>query len=381
MTGPLQGVRIIELAGIGPGPYACMLLADAGADILRVDRATGKRPDPDAPPSWDLLNRSRRSVAIDLKHERGRELVLELVAGADALIEGWRPGVAERLGVGPDPCLERNPRLVYGRMTGWGQEGPLAQSAGHDIDYIAVAGALWPIGRAGERPVPPLNLVGDFGGGGMLMAFGIAAALVDSRRSGLGQVVDVAMTEGAASLMTMTYFFNQIGIWSENRGSNTLDTGAPYYEVYDTADDKWFAVGAIEPRFYAELLRVLGLDAADLPPQNDRARWPEMKERFAAVFRTRTRDEWAERFAGTDACGAPVLSPLEAPLHPHNAARGSFVEVAGMVQPGPVPRFSRTPAEVSCPPPVPGRDTDTALADWGVAPAQIAALREQGALD
>jgi alpha-methylacyl-CoA racemase len=303
------------------------------------------------------------------------------VEQADGLVEGWRPGVAERLGIGPDQCLERNPRLVYGRMTGWGQDGPLALTAGHDINYIALAGALWPIGRAGERPVPPLNLVGDFGGGGMLLAFGMCAALVEAQRSGRGQVVDAAMVDGAASLMTMTYAFRQLGLWTEGRGVNILDSGAPYYEVYDTADGKWFAVGAIEPQFYAELLRVLELDGEDLPAQNDREQWPAMKQRFAAVFLTRTRDQWADAFAGTDACGAPVLSPWEAHTHPHNAQRGTFVEVEGVVQPGPVPRFSRTAAAVRRPPPVAGQDTDEALGAWGVDEKRLAALRAGGAVD
>ena len=380
MRGPLEGVRIVELAGIGPGPYACMLLADAGADVLRVDRAVGAPLQPSQGPHWDLLNRSRPSVAVNLKHAAGVALVLDLVAEADGLIEGWRPGVAERLGVGPEPCMARNARLVYGRMTGWGQDGPLASDAGHDIDYIALAGALWPIGRAGERPVPPLNLVGDFGGGGMLLAFGMCAALLEAQRSGQGQVVDAAMVDGAASLTTMTHAFRRLGLWTEGRGVNVLDTGAPFYEVYDTADDKWFAIGAIEPQFYAALLEVLGLSADELPPQNDRAQWPAMKERFAAVFRTRTRDQWAEAFAGTDACGAPVLSPWEAHTHPHNAQRATFVEVEGVVQPAPAPRFSRTPAAVHSPPPVAGQDTDEALAAWGVDGERVASLRAEGAL-
>jgi alpha-methylacyl-CoA racemase len=389
VSGPLQGVKIVELAGIGPGPYTCMLLADAGADVLRVDRATGRPagtiegapPPKPAGPHWDLLNRSRRSVAVNLKDPLGVELVLDLVAGADALVEGWRPGVAERLGLGPDACLERNPRLVYGRMTGWGQDGPMAQQAGHDIDYIALSGALWSIGRAGERPVPPLNLVGDFGGGGMLLAFGLVAALVEAQRSGRGQVVDAAMVDGAASLTTMTHAFHQLGWWYEERGVNILDTGSHFYETYETADGKYFAIGAIEPQFYAELLKVLGLDPADLPPQQDRDQWPAMKERFAAIFKTATRDEWTERFAGSDACGAPVLSPWEAHLHPHNAARRTFVEVEGVVQPAPAPRFSRTPSSISRPPPVAGQDTDEALGAWGVDDERIASLRKAGAID
>jgi alpha-methylacyl-CoA racemase len=381
VSGPLEGIRVVELAGIGPGPYTCMLLADAGADVLRVDRGTGSPPAPSAGPHWDLLNRSRRSVAVNLKDAEGVRLVLDLIAQADGLVEGWRPGVAERLGVGPEVCMERNPRLVYGRMTGWGQDGPLASAAGHDINYIALAGALWPIGRVGERPVPPLNLVGDFGGGGMLLAFGMCAAMLEAQRSGQGQVVDAAMVDGAASLLTMTFAFRQLGLWTEGRGVNVLDTGAPFYEVYDTSDGKWFSVGAIEPQFYAELLKVLGLDAEELPAQNDRTHWPATKERFAAIFRTRSRDEWTEAFAGRDACGAPVLSPWEAHTDPHNAQRQTFVEVEGVVQPGPVPRFSRTPAAVHNAASVAGADAVEALRSWGIDDARIATLRESGAVD
>ncbi|HVA03474.1 MAG TPA: CaiB/BaiF CoA-transferase family protein [Acidimicrobiales bacterium] len=381
MSGPLEGIRVVELAGIGPGPYTCMLLADAGADVLRVDRATGSAPGASAGPHWDLLNRSRRSVAVNLKHAEGVRLALDLVGQADGLVEGWRPGVAERLGIGPEPCLERNPRLVYGRMTGWGQDGPLASAAGHDINYIALAGALWPIGRVGERPVPPLNLVGDFGGGGMLLAFGMCAAMLEAQRSGQGQVVDAAMVDGAASLMTMTFAFRQLGLWTEGRGVNVLDTGAPFYEVYDTSDGKWFSVGAIEPQFYAELLKVIGLEGEELPAQNDREHWPAMKERFAAIFRTKTREEWSAAFAGKDACGAPVLSPWEAHTDPHNVHRETFVEVDGVVQPGPVPRFSRTPAAVHKPPSVAGADAEEALRSWGVDGDRLATLRECGAVD
>jgi alpha-methylacyl-CoA racemase len=379
VSGPLQGVKVVELAGIGPSPYACMLLADAGADVIRLERVTPGSADHEGP-YWDLLNRSRPSVGIDLKQPAAVELVLDLVEQADALVEGFRPGVAERLGVGPAPCWERNPRLVYGRMTGWGQEGPLAESAGHDIDYIAVSGALWSLGRRDENPVAPLNLVGDFGGGGMLLAFGVVSALVEAGRSGRGQVVDAAMTDGSASLMSMIYSFRQLGWWKEERGVNILDTGAHFYEVYETADGRYFAVGAIEAKFYAELLQGMGLDGEDLPDQMDRDRWPEMKQRFAAVFRTRTRDEWAAVFEGTDACASPVLSPWEAHLHPHNRARGTFVEVEGIVQPAPAPRFSRTPAEVSRPPSPPGADTDEALLAWGVEAEAVAALRKAGAV-
>jgi alpha-methylacyl-CoA racemase len=378
VSGPLQGVKVIELAGIGPSPYAAMLLADAGAQVIRLERATSAAPA--QAPYWDLLNRSRPSVGIDLKHPDAVALTLRLVADADVLIEGFRPGVAERLGLGPDDCLAVNPRLVYGRMTGWGQSGPLADTAGHDIDYIAIGGALWAMGREEDNPVPPLNLVGDFGGGGMLLAFGVLAALVEARGSGQGQVVDTAMVDGAASLMTMIYAFHHLGMWQERRGSNILDTGAHFYEVYETADGKWFAVGGIEPKFYAELLKGLGLSDEVLPEQNDREQWPAMKKRFAEIFLTKTRDEWAAIFEGTDACASPVLSPFEAHLHPHNQARGTFVEVEGIVQPGPAPRFSRTPSSVSKPPSPPGADTVAGLLAWGLSDAEIKSLQESGAV-
>ncbi len=380
MSGPLAGLRVVELAGIGPCPFAAMVLADLGADVLRVERSSAVPEAAPAERSWDLLERGKRSIGVDLKDARGMALVLDLAERADVLLEGFRPGVVERLGVGPDACRERNARLVYGRMTGWGQTGPLATSAGHDIDYIALSGTLDPIGRAGERPVPPLNLIGDFGGGGILLALGVVSAVLAARHTGEGQVVDAAMVDGAASLMTMTYAFRQGGLWSEDRGVNMLDTGAPFYEVYETSDGKWFAVGAIERQFYAELIRLTGLADEDLPDQMDRAQWPAMKERFAAVFRTRTRQEWTDVFAGTDGCGAPVLSPWEAHDHPHNRHRGTFVEVDGVVQPGPVPRFSRTPGAVQRPAPVAGQDTDDALKAWGVDGSRVAALRESGAI-
>ncbi len=378
MSGPLEGVRVVELAGIGPSPFTCMMLADAGAEVVRLERPPSTPAGPG--PHWDVLNRNRRSVGIDLKHPDAAALVLDLVERADVLIEGFRPGVAERLGLGPEDCWARNAALVYGRMTGWGQDGPLADSAGHDIDYIALSGALWNIGRHGERPVAPLNLVGDFGGGGMLLAFGVLAALVEARASGRGQVVDAAMTDGSAALMTMIYSFRELGWWKEERGINILDSGAHFYEVYETSDERYFAVGAIEPKFYAELLKGLGLDGADLPDQNDRERWPEMKARFADIFATKTRDEWAAVFEGTDACAAPVLSPWEADRHPHNMARGTFVEVEGIVQPAPAPRFSRTPGAVRKPPSHPGADTTEALSDWGVPAERVAKLREAGAV-
>ena len=380
MSGPLSGVRIVELAGLGPSPFAGMMLADAGADIIRIDRSDRATYPPQQTPHVDLMNRGRRSVAVDLKHPDGVGLVLGLVEQADGLTEGFRPGVAERLGLGPEACLTRNPRLVYGRMTGWGQTGPLAQTAGHDIDYIALAGALEPIGRAGDRPVPPLNLVGDFGGGGMLLAFGMVAAILSARQTGEGQVIDAAMVDGAASLMTMTFTLRSAGIWNDVRGTNLLDTGSHFYEVYETSDGGYIGVGAIEPQFYAELVRLLGLDRDELPGQMDRQAWPEMKERFATVFATKTRDEWASVFEGTDACAAPVLSLAEAPHHPHNVHRQTFTEVAGVVQPSPAPRFSRTPGSIRRPPPNPGQHADEALADWGVDDGEVRELRESGAI-
>ncbi len=383
-SGPLTGIKIIELAGIGPSPYTNMMLADAGASVLRLERAAPgavARGAAETGPYWDLLNRSRPSVGIDLKHPDALELVLGLVEQADGLTEGFRPGVAERLGLGPEDCWARNPRLVYGRMTGWGQDGPMAAMAGHDINYIGLGGVLWSIGRADSPPVPPLNLVGDFGGGGLLLAFGMLAAIIEAKRSGQGQVVDAAMLDGAASLMTMIHSFHQFGIWNEERGANMLDTGAPFYEVYETSDGKWMAVGGIEAKFYAELLEGLGLTGdATLPGQMERDKWPAMKARFAEVFRTKTRDEWTAIFDGTDACVVPCLSPWEAHEHPHNQARSTFVEVDGVVQPAPAPRFSRTPSAVSKPPSPPGADTVSGLAEWGVDEGTIAKLQESGAL-
>jgi alpha-methylacyl-CoA racemase len=381
--GPLAGTKILEIAGIGPGPYGAMLLADLGADVIRIDRSSAVGAmgpgDPDHPPA-DLLARGRRSVAVDLKHPDGVATVLDLVAGADVLLEGFRPGVMERLGLGPDVCLERNRRLVYGRMTGWGQEGPYASAAGHDINYIALAGALEPLGRAGQQPTPPINLVGDFGGGGMLLALGVCAALVEVTRSGEGQVIDAAMVDGAASLMTMTWSFKHMGIWDGGRGENMLDTGAHFYDTYETSDGKYVSIGSIEKQFYGELLRLTGLDQADLPQQMDKTQWPALKERFAAVFRTKTQQEWCDLMEHTDVCFAPVLTMDEAPQHPHIAARGTFTEVAGLVQPAPAPRFSRTPGEIVRPPSHAGQHTDEVLAEWGVDAERIAALREAKAI-
>jgi alpha-methylacyl-CoA racemase len=381
--GPLDGIRIVEIAGIGPGPYGAMLLADLGAEVIRIDRSASVNSmgvaDPDSPPS-DVLGRGRRSLAVDLKHPDGVATVLDLIATADALVEGFRPGVMERLGLGPDVCLERNPRLVYGRMTGWGQEGPYAQAAGHDINYIALAGALEPLGRAGQPPTPPINLIGDFGGGGMLLAFGMCAALVEAGRSGKGQVIDAAMIDGAASLMTMTWSFKHMGIWHDERGTNMLDTGAHFYDTYETADGKYVSIGSIEPQFYAELLRLTGLEGADLPRQMDRSAWPELKERFAEIFRQKTRDEWCEIMEHTDVCFAPVLAMDEAPQHPHIAERETFTTYAGLVQPAPAPRFSRTPGAIERPPAHAGQHTDDVLADLGYDDARIAELRSAGAI-
>jgi alpha-methylacyl-CoA racemase len=378
--GPLAGITVVEIAGIGPGPFCGMMLADLGADVIRVDRVQSVQGgDPERPPA-DFLARGRRSVGVDLKSPDGVEVVLSLVERADALYEGFRPGVAERLGIGPEECLARNPRLVYGRMTGWGQDGPYAAAAGHDINYIALAGALDPIGRRGEAPVPPLNLVGDFGGGGLLLAYGLLAGLLEARTSGRGQVVDAAMVDGAAALMTMTHSFRAMGIWEDARGSNMLDTGAHFYDVYETADGRYVSIGSIEPQFYAELLRLTGLEGEELPWQHDRAQWPAMKERLAAIFRAKTRDEWCALMEGTDVCFAPVLAIPEAVEHPHNVARGTFVEVAGIRQPGPAPRFSRTPGEVARPPSHAGQHTDEILTEAGFDADRLAKLREAGAI-
>ncbi|MHB2028917.1 MAG: CaiB/BaiF CoA transferase family protein [Acidimicrobiales bacterium] len=375
MSGPLAGLKVLELAGIGPAPYACMLLADLGADVLRLERGN---PDAGMETSWDLLNRSRYSVALDLKSRAGRDLVLELCEQADVLIEGFRPGVAERLGVGPEDVRQRNSRLVYGRMTGYGQEGPLSARAGHDINYIAISGALWPIGRSGERPVPPLNLVGDFGGGAMFLVFGVMAALYSASQSGEGQVVDASMVDGSASLMSMTHAFLNQGFWVEERGVNILDSGAPFYEVYETKDGRFMAVGAIEEKFFEELLHGLGLERSDVPAQMDRSQWPVMKGVFTHVFLGKTRDEWTAIFAERDACVSPVLSPSEAARHPYNSARGVFTN-EGPIQPNPVPRFSKTPASLRQSPHPPGAGTSDGLALWGIDIDRQAALRAQGA--
>ncbi|HEX2307908.1 MAG TPA: CaiB/BaiF CoA-transferase family protein [Jatrophihabitantaceae bacterium] len=374
-SGPLAGLRVLELAGIGPAPFAAMLLADMGAEVLRIERPSSVGAFEPAPDEYDLLKRSRRSVILDLRHPLGLAAALRLVERADVLIEGFRPGVTERLGIGPEACWERNPALVYGRMTGWGQDGPWARAAGHDISYLAVTGALHAFGRRGGPPQVPANMVGDFGGGGTYLVMGVLAALWEASRSGQGQVVDAAIVDGVASLSTMLRGLLAAGAWRDERGVNFLDTGYPPYDVYQTSDGKWLAVGALEEKFYAELLSVLGL--TDVPDRDDPEAWTRLRARIAAVIAGRTLAEWEASFDGTDACVAPVLSLTEAPEHPQLAARGTFVEVDGVVQPAPAPRFSRTPSPVPTPPAQPGQDTSAALADWGV--PDVDALLEAGA--
>jgi len=376
--GPLSGVRVIEIASLAPAPFGCMILADLGADVLRVERA--ERCGPQAPQPTDPLVRGRRSIGLNLKDPTAVELLLRLTESADVLVEGFRPGVAERLGFGPAVCAERNPALIFARMTGWGQDGPLAPTAGHDIDYIAISGALSTVGRAGESPVPPVNLLGDFGGGGMLMALGILAALVERARSGLGQVVDAAMVDGSALLTSFIYGLRAAGGWQDKRGVNLLDGGAPFYDTYVTADGEYVAVGALEPQFYAALLRGLGLTDAGLPDQHDRARWPVLRERFAQAFASRSRADWEQVFAGTDSCVSPVLTPAEAPAHPHARARQAFIDVGGITQPAPAPRFGRTSAGQPSAPPRPGADTDAVLTNLGLTGAEVRDLRARGVI-
>ncbi|MDG2307742.1 MAG: CaiB/BaiF CoA-transferase family protein [Candidatus Binatia bacterium] len=375
--GPLEGIRVIEIAGIGPGPFCGMMLSDMGAEVLRIDRADRVR-EPGV--SGDLLARGRRSVGVDLKSPKGVEVVMKLIEKSDALFEGFRPGVMERLGLGPEPCLARNSGLVYGRMTGWGQDGPMAMAAGHDINYISLAGALEPLGRKGEKPMFPLNLIGDFGGGGLILAFGIACAIIERQRSGKGQVVDAAMVDGAAILMAMFHGMQGVGFWQEERGTNLLDSGAHFYDVYECKDGKFISIGSIEPQFYSELLRRTGLDGDALGGQMDRSKWEANKGTVEALFKTKTRDEWCTDLEGTDVCFAPVLSMKEAPDHPHNKARGTFVEREGLVQPSPAPRFSRTAPGIQGPPPNAGTHTNEALADWGFDSAEIESLRAEKAI-
>jgi alpha-methylacyl-CoA racemase len=376
--GPLEGVKIIELAGIGPCPMCGMLLADLGADVLKIDRILPSGLGVAVPDADAFLHRSRQSIALDLKRDESAPLVLRLCERADALIEGFRPGVTEKLGIGPEPCLARNARLVYGRVTGWGQTGPLAQAAGHDLNYIALTGALHAIGRPGQPPTPPLNLVGDFGGGALYLALGVVAALFEARRSGHGQVVDAAMVDGAASLMTALYGLRSAGLINDERGVNVLDGGAHFYDVYETSDGKYIALAPIEPRFYATLLRHLGIEPDTLPYSREREDWPALKSKLAALIKTRTREEWTTLLEGTDACFAPVLNLEEAPHHPHNRARATFVEHDGRWQPNAAPRFSRTPSAIRSPPVAAGEHTRDALAAWGLGGDEIDALIASG---
>jgi alpha-methylacyl-CoA racemase len=369
------------MVGIGPCPFAAMMLADMGAEVIRVDR----KPDPNATKPYpmlgtkfDVMARGRRSLALDLKDPRARQLLLDLVAKADVLVEGFRPGVMERLGLGPDACLDRNPRLVYGRVTGWGQTGPLSQAAGHDLNYVALSGMLHAMGRASAPPAPPLNLVGDFGGGAMMLAFGVVCAVLEAKSSGKGQVVDAAMTDGAALLGAMMYGLRAFGSWRDEREANLLDGGAPFYDCYACADGKHISIGAIEPQFYAQLLELTGVDDPQFRKQWRQADWPELKRKFAALFATRTRDDWCALLEGTDVCFAPVLDMAEAPHHPHNAARATFVERDGVTQPAPAPRFSRTPADIGAPASTPGQDSAEVLVDWGWSEASVEALRRAG---
>jgi len=376
--GPLHGLKVVEMAGLAPGPFGAMLLADMGAEVLRIERPGNGEGVHD--PRFLLLNRSRRCVAVDLKSADGVSTMKRLLSKADAFIEGFRPGVMERLGLGPDVCLKANPRLVYGRMTGWGQDGPLASAAGHDLNYIALTGALHSIGRKGEPPAIPLNLVGDFGGGGLYLAFGIVCALLEAVRSGQGQVVDAAMVDGAASLTTYMHGLRAEKSWSDTRGENLLDGASPWYQVYETKDGRYISVAAGEKKFYQELLRLTGLENENLASRDDRANWPILRARLTEVFRGKSRDEWCALMEGSDVCFAPVLTIPEAIAHPHNRARGTFVEVEGVAQPAPAPRFSRSHPEKPRPPAVPGADSVDALTGWGFEAQEIAALRQRGVI-
>jgi len=376
--GPLEGVKIVEFAGIGPGPFCGMMLSDMGADIIRLERKDAVPRFAEA--KYEVLTRGRRSTGIDLKNPKGKAAAFRLIDQADGLLEGFRPGVMERLGFGPDDCLKRNPRLVYGRMTGWGQDGPLAHAAGHDINYIAVSGALHTIGRKGERPVPPLNLIGDYGGGGMLLAFGMVCGLFDARGSGKGQVVDAAMVDGSAALMASVFGFWSGGVWKDERGVNRLDTGAHFYDTYETADGRYIAIGSNEPQFYALLLEKTEIDDPEFYPQMEQNSWPQLKEKLVKVFKTKTRDEWCDIMLGTDVCFAPVLSLEEAVSFPHNTERKAFETIDGVVHPAPAPRFSRTPPAIQGPAPYPGEHTRQALSDWGFSDADVDTLEESGAI-
>jgi alpha-methylacyl-CoA racemase len=378
--GALSGVRIVEMAGIGPAPFCGMLLADMGAEVLRIDRLATVDIGIPVPPKYDLLNRNKRSLAVDLKLPEGQSMVLRLIAQADALIEGFRPGVMERLGLGPEPSLKVNARLVYGRMTGWGQYGPLSQAASHDINYIALTGVLSAVGQAGGAPVIPLNLIGDFGGGSLYLAMGILAALISARGTGRGQVVDAGITDGVANLLTMHYGFRQAGEWSIDRGSNLTDGGAPFYDVYRTRDDRYISVGAVEKKFFGELLQRLGIGAEEFGAQHDRSSWDAQRRRLAEVFASRTQAEWCALLEGTDVCFAPVLDMDECVRHPHNRARRTHIEFEGVMNPAPAPRFSGTPSELRSAPPAPGQHTAQALRDWNFSEREIDALRGAGAI-
>lgn len=373
--GPLQGIKVVELAGIGPGPFCGMLLSDMGAEVIRIERKGARGGS-----KFDVLSRGRRTIAVDLKKPEGVEAVLKLVEGADILQEGFRPGVTERLGLGPDVCLARNPKLVYGRMTGWGQYGPMSQAAGHDINYISLTGALHAVGTA-EKPVPPLNLVGDFGGGALYLAMGMLAAVISAKSTGKGQVVDVSMTDGSASLMSMMYGMKASGMWTDARGVNMLDGGAHFYDTYETKDGKHISIGSIEPQFYALLREKADLSDAAFDAQHDRSKWPELKAEIIRVIKTKTRDEWDTLMSGTDVCYGPILSLDEAPSHPHNVERKTFVDIDGVVQPNVAPRFSVTESEIQGPPAEdPARDTDSVLSDFGFSADDIAALKSQEAI-
>jgi alpha-methylacyl-CoA racemase len=381
VSGPLQGLRVVELTGLGPVPFCAMMLADLGADVLRIERTGIPVLPPGEVDRRMVLTRGRPAVGVDLKQDQGVELVLRLLEHSDVCLEGFRPGVLERLGLGPDVCLARNPRLVLGRVTGYGREGPLAQEAGHDINYLSVAGVLDPIGRRGEPPVPPLNVVGDFGGGAMPLALGVLAALLERAHSGEGQVVDATIVDGAALLATMVYEMRALGQWSDERGTNLLDGGAPQYDAYETADGTYLSVGALEEPFYQSFMHGLGFADQEIPPRDDRSHWDETKAKVAAVLRTKSRDEWLDVFRGTDACVTPVLSLADAPGYEHNAARGTFVEVGGLVEPGPAPRFSRSAARVPAPAPAPGEHDLGRLTAWGIPAADVDALVAAGVVD
>lgn len=373
--GPLDGIRVLELAGIGPGPFCCMLLADMGADVLRIDRPGDSDLGVGVPPRLDLLNRNKRSAVFDIKSEAGVRAILRLVSKADILIEGFRPGVTERLGLGPSDCWQVNPRLIYGRITGWGQDGPLSQAAGHDLNYISLVGALHSIGRKGGPPVIPLNLVGDFGGGSLYLAMGVLAALLEARSSGKGQVVDATIIDGVANLMTMFLSWKQMNAWTNERGSNLIDSGAPFYDVYETKDGRFISIAAVEKRFYKDLLELTGLKKEKLPDQYDRKGWNDLRKKFAETFRTKTREEWCTILEGSDACFAPVLDIDESTKHPHVIDRKIFIEIDGVINPAPAPRFGRTKCTFRRLPPVPGQDSIEAMQDWGFSEADIKELK------